>query len=93
MERKQACIDESTEFLCPTCGTSAFEVVGAQRGCGDGDMAEEFLVMRCLDCLELFYHQLGTQESRRASGENDEGISLVTDILGPLPDGVSNPIS
>lgn len=93
MERKQTCIDESTEFLCPTCGLAAFEVVGTQWGCGDGDAAEEFLVMRCLDCLQLFYHQLKTHEPCRMPVEGDDRISLVTDILGPLPHGVSDQVS
>ena len=92
MERKQACIDESTEFLCPACGTSAFELVGTQWGCGDGDTAEEFLVLRCLDCLELFYHQIRTEEFRRTPVAGEDRMNSITDILGPLPGGCSDPI-
>lgn len=88
MERKQACIDESTEFLCPTCGASAFEVIDTRRDCGDGDPTEAFLVMRCLDCLDLFYHQLGTQEPWWAPAENAEEVASVA---GSLPDRPSDP--
>ncbi len=57
---------QSTEFFCPNCGTAAFEVVGTQWNSNDdsGPGGEEFLVMRCLDCLHLFHYQLKGEESR-----------------------------
>jgi len=56
---------ESTEFFCPNCGTAAFEVVGTQWNSSDdsGTSGEELLMMRCLDCLHLFYYQLKSEES------------------------------
>ncbi len=53
---------ESPDFLCPSCGSAAFEVVDQQRNPGEEDNAQEFLVLRCLACLELFSHQLASEE-------------------------------
>ena len=88
MERKQACIDESIEFLCPTCGASAFEVIDTSQDGGAGDPTEAFLAMRCLDCLDLFYHQLSTQEPCWAPAE---GAEEVASVAGLLPDRPSAP--
>lgn len=63
MQMELAGIDRSTEFLCPNCGTSAFEILGTQWS-ADGNTTEgtEFIIMRCLDCLDLFRYEL-TRES------------------------------
>ncbi len=64
MQNELASIEQSTEFLCPNCGTSAFEVIGTQWGTTGGEEAEsvEFLIMKCLDCLRLFRHRLQEEE-------------------------------
>lgn len=86
MEQGQACIiDQSTEFLCPTCGTSAFEVLGTKWGRDENDQPAEFIVMRCLDCLELFHHHLSNPLSSPQSAGAVDGTNLMTDILGPIP--------
>ncbi len=51
--------NELLDFLCPSCGAAAFEVVDRQRNSGEGDDAGEFLVLRCFACLEWYYHPLG----------------------------------
>lgn len=65
MQNELAGIEQSTEFLCPSCGTAAFEVVGTQwNSNSDGERSgEEFLIMRCLDCLHLFHYHLKGGES------------------------------
>jgi predicted RNA-binding Zn-ribbon protein involved in translation (DUF1610 family) len=62
MEQKPVPANESPDFLCPSCGAAAFEIVEKQRNLGDGDESEELLVLRCLACLELFCHQLAPEE-------------------------------
>lgn len=86
MEQRQACIDKSTKFLCPICGRSAFEVVGTQWGHGEEDDTGEYLVMRCLQCIELFCYQLGTEDPCEVSAECSNHMLSGTDILGPIPD-------
>ncbi|MCL5282303.1 MAG: hypothetical protein M1376_20650 [Planctomycetes bacterium] len=61
MEQQAVHMNESSDFLCPSCGAAAFEVVDQQWDFHESD-AEEFLVLRCLACLELFYHPLGLPE-------------------------------
>jgi hypothetical protein len=58
-------IDQSTDFLCPSCGASAFEVMGTQWDSENGATQDggELLVMRCLDCLHLFCHRLEVEPS------------------------------
>ena len=58
MEEKSVHTNESPEFLCPSCGTSAFEVIAKQKHLSEDGEEEEFLVMKCLVCREVFYHQL-----------------------------------
>jgi DNA-directed RNA polymerase subunit M/transcription elongation factor TFIIS len=62
MEEKSVPTNESPDFLCPSCGSAAFEVVEKQKYLREGDEPEEFLVLRCLACLELFHHQLALAE-------------------------------
>ena len=85
MEQKPVRMNESPEFLCPSCGTSAFEIVGRQWGLSDEDSGEEFLVMRCLDCLELFYHQIGSEEPHGMPSEGNERIPLASSAVGSSP--------
>ena len=58
MEEKPVPINASSEFLCPACGAAAFEVIAKQKNVSEDGEEEEFLVMKCLVCLEVFYHQL-----------------------------------
>jgi hypothetical protein len=75
-------MNESPEFLCPSCGTSAFEVIaGTQWDLSDGNSREGFLVMRCLDCLELFYHQLGPEGPYGMPSEGSERILLAGNVF------------
>ncbi len=62
MEYKPVPINESSDFLCPSCGAGAFEIVDRQWNLGEGGVDEEFLVLRCLGCLELFHHHLTREE-------------------------------
>jgi len=64
MQNELAAIDQATEFLCPNCGTSAFEVISMGWSTDGGQEAEnvEFLVMTCLDCLRPFRHRLHGEE-------------------------------
>ncbi len=64
MQMELAGIGQSTEFLCPSCGTSAFEILGTQWNLDDETTdGAEFLVMRCLDCLDPFCHQITRERS------------------------------
>ena len=63
MEEKSVFLNESPEFLCPSCGTSAFEVTAKQKNIGQDGKEEEFLVMKCLVCLDVFYHHFALSES------------------------------
>ncbi len=54
--------NESPEFLCPSCGASAFEVIAKQKDISRSGEAEEFLVLKCLICLEEYRHHLATPE-------------------------------
>ncbi len=62
MEYKPVRANESPDFLCPSCGAGAFEIVDRQWNLGEGGVDEEFLVLRCLGCLELFHHHLTPEE-------------------------------
>jgi uncharacterized Zn finger protein len=62
MEEKAVHTNDSPEFLCPSCGTSAFEVIAKQKNVNEDGGEEEFLVMKCLVCLEVFYHRLALPE-------------------------------
>ncbi len=62
MEYQPVPTKESSDFLCPSCGAGAFEIVDRQWNLHEGGVEEEFLVLRCLGCLELFHHHL-TPES------------------------------
>ncbi len=80
MENELTNIDRSTDFLCPSCGASAFEVMGTQWDSEGESTADggELLIMRCLDCLHLFCHRLEGELSevavRDAEGrEREEG--------------------
>ncbi len=62
MEQQPVPTNESPDFLCPSCGSAAFEIVDQQRNQGEAGEAGEFLVLRCLACLEVFTHQLAPEE-------------------------------
>ncbi len=65
MQNELTSIEQSTEFLCPSCGASAFEVMGTQWSSENEDDTggEELLIMRCLDCLHLFSYRLEGEEA------------------------------
>ena len=100
MEKKAVQMNESPEFLCPSCGTSAFEVIaGTQWDVGENNGREGFLVIRCLDCLELFYHQLGPEGRYGMPSEASERMLLVGNVFGsgrsvqpPVPSGLPDSI-
>ena len=100
MEKKAVQMNESPEFLCPSCGTSAFEVIaGTQWDVGENNGREGFLVIRCLDCLELFYHQLGPEGRYGMPSESSERILLAGNVFStdtgkrsPVPSELSNPV-
>jgi len=76
MQNELASLNESSDFACPNCGTSAFEVEGSRWNYKNGDEtdAEEFLVMRCLHCLQLFRHTLHDKESSFISSTSQEAF-------------------
>ena len=82
MEQKPVPANDSPGFLCPSCGTSAFEVVATQRNLSEGGGGKEFLVMQCLACLELFYHKLGSEGPYGMPSDGDERIFLASDVSG-----------
>jgi len=88
MEEKAVPTNESPEFLCPSCHSAAFEVVATQRNLSDGGGGEEFLVMQCLACLELFYHKLGSEGPYGMPSEGDERILLASDVSGSSPSSI-----
>jgi hypothetical protein len=65
MQNELTSIEQSTDFLCPNCGASAFEVMGTQWNSENGadTSGEELLIMRCLDCLHLFSYRLEGEET------------------------------
>jgi hypothetical protein len=71
MEPKPVPVSESPDFLCPSCGAAAFEIVEKQQNLGDDDESEELLVLRCLACLELFCHRLAVPESAACDSVKD----------------------
>ncbi len=62
MEQIPVPMNESPEFLCPSCGATAFEVIAKQKDISENGEAEEFLVLKCLICLEEYHHHLTTPE-------------------------------
>ncbi len=58
MEYQPVPTKESSDFLCPSCGAGAFEIADRPWTLREGGVEEEFLVLRCLGCLELFHHHL-----------------------------------
>ncbi len=62
MEQIPVLMNESPEFLCPSCGAAAFEVIAKQKDIGKNGEAEEFLVLKCLVCLEECRHHLTAPE-------------------------------
>ena len=62
MEQIPVPMNESPEFLCPSCGAAAFEVIAKQKDISESGEAEEFLVLKCLVCLEERHHYLTASE-------------------------------
>ncbi len=67
-------IRETTEFTCPNCDVSAFEVLGTHCGQEDDILGKEFLVMRCLGCLQVFIHELTAGEFHAQLAECSEAV-------------------
>ena len=72
MHSEPVSIEQSTEFLCPNCGTSAFETIDTQWN-ADG---REFLIMRCFDCLQLFRYRLQGD----GTGSSSSGLQEITPL-------------
>ncbi len=54
-------VNYSSDFLCPHCDAGSFEVIGVERRLDDQQQTECALVMRCLICLDRFWHLAETQ--------------------------------
>jgi predicted RNA-binding Zn-ribbon protein involved in translation (DUF1610 family) len=72
MERSGSDSNQSVDFLCPSCGASAFEVVGGQAD------DETLLVMQCLKCMHEFWHRC---ESGRVRVGGSDVDSMTTEFV------------
>ena len=62
MKRRSPPIKHDTrKFYCPSCGVSAFEVVGTHVDVSRKNRREESLVLKCFDCQGIFHHRLKTE--------------------------------
>jgi len=64
MQNELTSLNESSDFACPNCGTTAFEAEGSRWDYNNGyeTDGQRFLVMRCLRCLQSFRHTLHDKE-------------------------------
>jgi uncharacterized metal-binding protein YceD (DUF177 family) len=63
MELRSAPIEnDASSFQCPSCGLSAFEVVGTHVDLSLDGRREASLDLKCLSCLKPFHHRLQAQE-------------------------------
>jgi predicted RNA-binding Zn-ribbon protein involved in translation (DUF1610 family) len=69
MQSELKSLNESSDFTCPNCGKSVFEVNGSSRDFNNRGETDnkEFLLMKCLHCLQPFRHMLHDKESRLIS--------------------------
>ena len=70
-------VEESTDFLCPHCGVSAFEVVSApdaSDGCMDNSAT---LFLKCFGCDFVFKHPLEVMDIDVAETADESEGSLV----------------
>ncbi len=49
---------DSQKFYCPSCGASAFELVGTHVDVSRKDRRHKSLLLKCFDCQQLFQHQI-----------------------------------
>ncbi len=54
-------LNHSADFTCPHCEAGAFEVLAMDRHLTDDRQTDCALVMRCLRCLDLFWHWVETE--------------------------------
>ncbi len=54
-------VNHSADFLCPHCEAGGFEVVAMERHLAEEQQTDCALVMRCLGCLEVFWHWVGAE--------------------------------
>lgn len=69
MERSRSDSNQSVDFMCPSCGASAFEVVGGQAD------DETLLVMQCLKCMHEFWHRCEGGRARFSDSDTDSTTS------------------
>jgi hypothetical protein len=82
MRGKSARINESDDFRCPSCGASAFEVLGTHVELGGGWRRKKSLTLKCLGCLDLFYHRLRPEALLASSGQDDVRVPVASRALG-----------
>jgi hypothetical protein len=58
MEERQPISHETREFVCPNCESPAFETIRTERAQDVRGVEKEYLVMRCLNCMQFFTHEL-----------------------------------
>lgn len=63
MRNERIKTNESIDFTCPCCGACAFEIVDTDRLSSDTEDngADGVIVMKCLNCLELYRYRLGSE--------------------------------
>ncbi|GEM_PF-5758571 len=54
-------LNHSGDFTCPHCEAGGFEVLAMDRHLTDDQQTDCALVMRCLRCLDLFWHWVETE--------------------------------
>jgi hypothetical protein len=52
---------EHNEFTCPNCDFPAFETIRRERAQDPRGVEKEYLVMRCLNCMQFFAHELTSE--------------------------------
>ena len=65
MAHEMVSMSQSSDFLCPNCGSSGFEIIGTEQGGSRRDAGvEKVLVLECLRCEHVFRHRCkGRQKS------------------------------
>ena len=61
MEERYPSSHETTEFVCPNCESPAFETIRRERAQDPRGVEKEYLVMRCLNCMQFFAHELTSE--------------------------------
>jgi hypothetical protein len=69
-------LNHSADFTCPHCEAGAFEVLAMDRHLTDEQHTDCALVMRCLQCLDFFWHWVETESF------SDQAITVVPATVG-----------